>query len=60
MKPSIPIGQEFLIGPKAFTEGSKTKTNHDLVYIASFWREHQLVQTKKQFKGELMVWRTKI
>jgi len=30
--------------------------------MAPFWRENQLVQTpkKKKFKGELMIWRTKM
>jgi hypothetical protein len=36
------------------------KSNYDLVYVTSFWRENQLVQTKKIIKGELMVWRTKV
>jgi hypothetical protein len=34
-------------------------------YMASFWKENQLVQTegkkkKKKLKEELMVWRTKV
>ncbi len=28
--------------------------------MASFWKENQLVQTKKKLKGELIVWRTKV
>jgi hypothetical protein len=37
------------MGPKAFKQGSTTKdkSNCDLAYVTSFWRENQLVQTKK-------------
>jgi hypothetical protein len=31
MKSSIPIGQEFLIGPKDFRLGSRTKTNQIVI-----------------------------
>jgi hypothetical protein len=50
------------MGPKAFRQGSKTKkwqieakpTWH------LFWRENQLVWTKKTvLKGDLLIWRTK-
>jgi hypothetical protein len=37
----------------------KKESNYDLVYMTSFWRENQLVQTNK-IKGELMVWRAKL
>jgi hypothetical protein len=62
MNSSNLIGQKVLIGPKAFTQGSKTKkwqieakpTWH------LFWRENQLVQTQKTvLKGELLIWGTK-
>jgi hypothetical protein len=36
------------------------KSNGDLVYMASFWKENQLVRTKKMLEGELIVWRTKL
>jgi hypothetical protein len=37
------------------------KSNSDLAYMALFWRENQLVgKKKKELKGELMVWRTKV
>jgi hypothetical protein len=49
MKSSILIGQELYIGSKAFRQGSKikTKSNCDLAYMVCFWRENQLVPTKK-------------
>ncbi len=31
MKLNIPIGQELWIGPKAFRQKSKTKTNHIVI-----------------------------
>jgi hypothetical protein len=62
MKSSILIDQEFLIGVKGFRQmvQDQDKSNYDLAYMALFWRENQLVTTKKELKGELVVLRTKV
>jgi hypothetical protein len=36
------------------------KSNCDLAYMASFWRETNWSEHKKELNGELMVWRTKV
>jgi hypothetical protein len=35
--------------------------NEGYTYMAPFWRQNQLVGTKKiELKGELQIWRTKV
>ncbi len=63
MKSSIPIGQELLIGPKAFWQGSKTETNQIQILptLHHFGGKTNLFRPKKkELRGELMVGRTKV
>ncbi len=36
------------------------KSNCDLAYMAFFWKESLGLDQKKELKGELMVWKTKV
>jgi hypothetical protein len=53
MKLRIPIGEEFLIGPKVFSWGSMTKTNQ--IVIKFTWHHFE-----RKIKGKLMFWRIKV
>jgi hypothetical protein len=54
--------KSFKLVSKPLDKGpDQDKSNCDLVYVASYWRENQIgLDPKKELKGELMVWRTKV
>jgi len=49
MKLNIPIGQSFKLILRPLNKDLvPRKSNCDLTYMASFWKENQLVKTKKK------------